>query len=62
MLGLPAQPDQQAELDRENEEHQDLVQGNFLDTYYNPTFKSVMGSYIYLLILLSNLISQVISG
>ena len=29
--------------DRENEQHRDLVQGNFLDTYYNLTYKSVMG-------------------
>ena len=43
MLGLPSQAAQQEELDRENEEHQDLVQGNFLDTYYNLTYKSVMG-------------------
>ena len=46
MLGLPSQATEQAELYRENEEHQDLVQGNFIDTYYNLTFKSVMGSYM----------------
>ena len=43
MLGMPGEPSLQAELEGENEEHGDLVQGNFLDTYYNLTYKSVMG-------------------
>lgn len=43
MLGLPSQAAKQEELDRENSEHHDIIQGNFLDTYYNLTYKSVMG-------------------
>ena len=43
MVGLPQEHEQQQELERENNLHHDLVQGNILDTYHNLTFKSVMG-------------------
>ena len=35
--------EQQEEIIAESREHGDLVQGSFLDTYRNLTYKSVMG-------------------
>ena len=45
MLGLPGEGDEalQEELSRENEMHQDIVQGNIRDIYSHLTYKSVMG-------------------
>ena len=46
MLGLPHGPGERAlqrSLETEARRHQDIVQGNVLDTYRNLTFKSVMG-------------------
>ena len=33
----------QANIDLENEKHRDIVQGDFIDTYYNNTLKTLMG-------------------
>nr|XP_008119274.1 PREDICTED: beta-1,3-galactosyltransferase 4-like [Anolis carolinensis] len=45
VLGLPQEPSLQSALEQEAAEHQDLVQGRFLDTYGNLTLKtlSLMG-------------------
>ena len=43
LIGLTKKKEIQAELEKENKMHGDLVQGNFLDTYHNLTHKGVMG-------------------
>ncbi|XP_053152909.1 beta-1,3-galactosyltransferase 4 [Hemicordylus capensis] len=40
-LGLPREPSQQAALQREAEQHGDIVQGRFTDTYANLTLKTL---------------------
>jgi len=41
--GSPEGGEQQRQLELESLEHGDLVQGNFLDTYRNLTYKNLMG-------------------
>ena len=43
MLGSTHDDSVQREIEMESREHRDIVQGNFLDTYKNLTYKSVMG-------------------
>ena len=43
MLGATENVTLQEEIIAESREHGDLVQGSFLDTYRNLTYKSVMG-------------------
>ena len=44
LLGSAAgNPDLQAKIETEYLTHQDLVQGNFIDSYYNLTLKTMMG-------------------
>lgn len=42
LLGVPKNPLIQGRLDEENEMHKDLVQGSFVDTYRNLTYKHLM--------------------
>lgn len=42
MLGIPGTETNQAELERENFEYDDMVQGSFVDSYENMTYKHVM--------------------
>ncbi|EEB19656.1 beta-1,3-galactosyltransferase, putative [Pediculus humanus corporis] len=42
LLGLPDTSSLQHKLDKENESHGDIVQGNFVDAYRNLTYKHVM--------------------
>lgn len=42
MLGIPDADTKQAELERENFEYDDMVQGSFIDSYENMTYKHVM--------------------
>ncbi|XP_012159815.1 beta-1,3-galactosyltransferase 1 [Ceratitis capitata] len=42
LLGLPETEANQSELERENFEYDDMVQGSFVDTYNNLTYKHVM--------------------
>ncbi|XP_011186883.2 UDP-GalNAc:beta-1,3-N-acetylgalactosaminyltransferase 1 [Zeugodacus cucurbitae] len=42
MLGIPDSEANQAELERENFEYDDMVQGSFVDDYRNMTYKHVM--------------------
>lgn len=43
LLGIPRNQDTQANLLTEQEKFHDLVQGNFMDTYYNLSLKAVFG-------------------
>lgn len=43
LVGEPESSSVQESLERENEQHHDLVQGNFLDSYRNLTYKHVSG-------------------
>ena len=43
MLGYSADNLQQEKIKNESDSHQDIVQGNFLDSYKNLTYKTVMG-------------------
>jgi hypothetical protein len=43
MTGLPTESKDQLILDRESDTYGDIVQGDFLDTYHNLTFKGLMG-------------------
>ena len=43
MLGSTSNTSLQREIELENLNTRDIVQGNFLDTYRNLTYKSVMG-------------------
>ena len=33
----------QEEIERENSEHHDIIQGDFVDTYRNLSYKNIMG-------------------
>ncbi|XP_053952498.1 beta-1,3-galactosyltransferase 1-like [Anastrepha ludens] len=48
LLGLSDTDVKQAELERENFEYDDLVQGSFIDNYQNLTYKHVMALKWYL--------------
>lgn len=41
-LGAVSSPEAQEELEREDAEHNDIIQGNFLDVYKNVTYKHTM--------------------
>ena len=41
--GVPSDRQLQESVTRENEIHHDLVQGDFLDTYRNLSYKNIMG-------------------
>ena len=43
MLGYSSEKIYQEEIEKENLLHGDLVQGDFLDSYKNLTYKTVMG-------------------
>lgn len=43
LVGETNTTDTQAALERENDAHRDLVQGNFMDSYRNLTYKHVLG-------------------
>ena len=43
MLGYPYLKIYQEQIEKENLLHGDIVQGNFLDSYKNLTYKTVMG-------------------
>lgn len=42
-LGLSEDPELQVKVDHESEMYKDIVQTDFIDTYYNNTIKSMMG-------------------
>ena len=42
--GATPDPELQRRLEEESRRHGDLVQGDFLDTYHNLSYKAVMGS------------------
>ena len=41
--GATTEESVQESIARENDEHQDIVQGDFLDTYRNLSYKNIMG-------------------
>ena len=41
--GATTEESLQESIARENDEHQDIVQGDFLDTYRNLSYKNIMG-------------------
>ena len=43
LLGMTSNQKDQDHLDLENKKHGDLVQGSFMDTYHNLTYKNLMG-------------------
>ena len=43
LLGYPDDERKQEKIQEENEKHQDIVQGDFLDTYHNLSYKAIMG-------------------
>ena len=43
LLGRPEDEKKQEMLQEENEKHRDIVQGDFLDTYHNLSYKAIMG-------------------
>ena len=45
LVGIPARPKMQNIIDNEFQEHGDLVQGDFKDSYHNLTLKAIMGLY-----------------
>ena len=42
-LGATTEQSLQESIARENDEHHDIVQGDFLDTYRNLSYKNIMG-------------------
>ena len=44
MLGCPEDGQKQEKLQEENKKHRDMVQGDFLDTYHNLSYKAIMGN------------------
>ena len=42
--GATTEAGQQRRLEEESSKHGDLVQGDFLDTYHNLSYKAVMGN------------------
>ena len=44
MLGRPEDGQKQEKLREENKKHGDIVQGDFLDTYHNLSYKAIMGN------------------
>ena len=43
-VGATTDQDVQMSLEEESQQHGDLVQGDFLDTYRNLSYKAIMGS------------------
>ena len=43
LLGCPEDDKTQEMLEEENKKHGDIVQGDFLDTYHNLSYKAIMG-------------------
>ena len=43
LLGKTNNKEEQEQVDVENMEHMDIVQGGFLDTYHNLSYKNLMG-------------------
>ena len=43
LLGSPDDVKKQEMLQEENKKHRDIVQGDFLDTYHNLSYKAIMG-------------------
>ena len=43
LLGKPDKKQYQTAVNIENEQHGDIVQGTFLDTYHNLTYKAILG-------------------
>ena len=44
LLGRPEDSQKQEKLQEENKKHRDIVQGDFLDTYHNLSYKAIMGN------------------
>ena len=44
LLGCPEDVKTQEMLEEENKKHGDIVQGDFLDTYHNLSYKAIMGN------------------
>lgn len=44
LLGRPEDSQKQEKLQEENKKHRDMVQGDFLDTYHNLSYKAIMGN------------------
>ena len=44
LLGRPEDDKKQERLQEENSKHRDIVQGDFLDTYHNLSYKAIMGN------------------
>jgi hypothetical protein len=44
LLGATAEQELQSSIAKENDQHQDMVQGDFLDTYRNLSYKNIMGN------------------
>ena len=44
LLGRPADDKKQEILEEESRKHRDIVQGDFMDTYHNLSYKAIMGN------------------
>ena len=44
LLGRPEDDEKQAMLEEESSMHGDIIQGDFLDTYHNLSYKAIMGN------------------
>ena len=45
LLGSTENAKLQEEIERENSAYHDIVQGDFVDTYHNLSYKSIMGKF-----------------
>ena len=43
LLGATENAELQENIERENSDYHDIVQGDFIDTYHNLSYKSIMG-------------------
>ena len=44
LLGRPSDDKKQEILEEESRKHRDIVQGDFMDTYHNLSYKAIMGN------------------